>query len=54
MAREKAVYVRVDASDDALLARVKATLGKEETLSAWIRKALREAAEKRLAMLDNV
>lgn len=54
MARKEAVYVRVDAEDKAILARVEATLGRETTLSAWIRSVLREAAQKRLAGLDSV
>ena len=54
MARKEAVYVRVDAADKALLRRVEATLGRETTLSAWIRSVIRVAAEKRMKELDSV
>jgi len=54
MARKEAVYVRVDAADKALLRRVEATLGRETTLSAWIRSVIRQAAEKRVGELDSV
>jgi hypothetical protein len=54
MARKEALYVRVTEDDKALFKRVEATLGPETNLSSWIRRVLRESAEKRLRELDNV
>jgi hypothetical protein len=43
------VYVRCDRELRALLDKVEAGLEDGEKLSVWIRRAIREAAEKRLA-----
>ena len=47
-AKSEEIMVRVTAADKAMLEKVKKTLDQEQTLSAWIRETLRQAAEKRL------